>query len=87
VGRSDEARLGEGRVRFAVEALTVRHPEVAPLDELLVDVSGRLERGMARRASASSTATSKRERTGHCGPAPQGVTVMVPVISGWIAQM
>ena len=42
--RSDEPRLGEGRIRVAVEALAARDPKVALLDEVLVEVAGVLER-------------------------------------------
>ena len=41
---SDEPRLGEGRIRVAVEALAARDPKAALLDEVLVDVAGVLER-------------------------------------------
>ena len=41
---SDESRLGEGWIRVVVEALASRDPEVASLDELLVDVAGGLQR-------------------------------------------
>jgi hypothetical protein len=44
--RLDESRLLEGRIGVAVEALAARDPEVALLDEVLVEVASGLERAV-----------------------------------------
>jgi hypothetical protein len=41
---AESARLFEGRIRITVEALAAHDPEVALLDEVLVEVAGGLKR-------------------------------------------
>jgi hypothetical protein len=56
---AESARLFEGRIRIAVEALAAHDPEVALVDEVLVEVAGGLKRlvfGVYRRSAQPARA-------------------------------